>query len=310
MSYPNNPKCRRRPKSPTFYRAVGIVDAIPQFGQVRLASNSEKKWIAVCETLWNLERIQIVAGSIDVSVAGPLPTPVIPGRPVVLVPYYSVIEKECEQGLRSLVKAGVALSRFSMSAIDLLRSAMLSHALKEGFEQFLFIDADIGFDPRDAIRLFTRPEPVVAGIYVHNKGRDFAGTFARGVTSVVFGPTAPGLYPLLYAPTGFLRIRAEVLRRMIDELKLPECHWGQIKGIYPFFLPLCVPDGRGGTRYLTEDYSFSHRLAQIGVTPMADTTIKLSHYKKYGYNYEDLKPRQSVANVTVEISYKEGGDHP
>ena len=250
--------------------------------------------------------------SIDATISGPATGPRLTGKPVVLVPYYSAIEKECEEGLRSLVRSGVALSRFSLSAIDLLRSAMLSHALREGFDAMLFIDADIGFDPVDALRLLARPEPVVAGIYVHNKGRDFAGTFAQGVTKVVFGPAAPGLYPMLYAPTGFLRIRADVLRRMIDELKLPECHWGSIKGIYPFFpaAPLCVSDGRGGTRYLTEDYSFSHRLSQIGITPMADTTIKLFHYKKYGFSYDDLNRRPLVANYTVEIKYAEGGDHP
>jgi hypothetical protein len=251
-----------------------------------------------------------VDGLDDPSVTGMQTTPSAGGKPVVLVPYYSAIEKECEEGLRALVKAGVALSRFSLSAIDLLRSAMLSHALRNGYDQFLFIDADIGFDPADALRLLARPEPVVAGVYVHNKGRDFAGTFARGIDTVVFGPGAPGLYPMLYAPTGFLKIRAEVLTRMIAELKLPECHWGSIKGIYPFFLPLCVDDGRGGTRYLTEDYSFSHRLAQIGVTPMADTTIKLFHHKKYGFSYEDLIPRPRSANYTVQISYKEGTDHP
>jgi hypothetical protein len=251
-----------------------------------------------------------VESSIDVTVSGASSPSSVAGKPVVLVPYYSAIEKECEEGLRSLVRAGVAVSRFSLSAIDLLRSAMLSDALARGFDSILFIDADIGFDPADALRLLARPEPVVAGIYVHNKGRDFAGTFAQGVTKVVFGPAAPGLYPMLYAPTGFLRIRAEVLRRMIDELGLPQCHWGSIKGIFPFFLPLCVPDGRGGTRYLTEDYSFSHRLSQIGVTPLADTTIKLSHYKKYGFSYDDLNPRPHIANYTINITYAEGGDHP
>lgn len=238
------------------------------------------------------------------------PGPASTGKSVVLVPYYSAIEKECEEGLRALVKAGIALSRFSLSAIDLLRSAMLSHAFREGYDAMLFIDSDIGFDPADALRILARPEPVVAGVYMHNKGRDFAGTFARGVNKVVFGPGAPGLYPMIYAPTGFLRIRAEVLQRMIDELKLPECHWGRIKGIYPFFLPLCVPDGRGGTRYLTEDYAFSHRLGQIGITPMADTTIKLFHYKKHGFSYADLVPRPQVANYTVEIAYAEDGDQP
>jgi len=251
-----------------------------------------------------------VVGSINVTALGSLPQPPAHAKPVVLVPFYSVVEKECEDGLRALQKTGLQVRRASLSAIDLLRSTLLSHALRDGFDSFLFIDADIGFEPRDALRLLARPEPVVAGIYVHNLGRDFAGTFARGVDKVIFGPGAPGLYPLLYAPTGFLRIRAEVLRRMIDELKLPECHWGSVKGIYPFFLPLCVPDGRGGTRYLTEDFSFSHRLGQIGITPMADTSIKLCHYKKYGYNYEDLNPKPRYTNYTLEISYPEGGDRP
>lgn len=248
--------------------------------------------------------------SIDVTAAAPVSQPSPSGKPVVLVPYYAAVEKECEDGLRALLKAGLAVRRASLASIDLLRSILLSHAVKDGFDSFLFIDADIGFDPRDALRIFARPEPVVAGIYVHNKGQEFAGTFAKGVDKVVFGPDAPCLYPLLYAPTGFLRIRVEVIRRMIEELKLPECHWGKVKGIYPFFLPLCVPDGRGGTRYLTEDFSFSHRLAQIGVTPLADTTIKLFHYKKYGFNYEDMNPRPRYTNYTMEISYPEGGDHP
>src|ERR1700722_19442045 len=106
------------------------------------------------------------------TVEGSISQSSLSGKPVVLVPYYSVIEKECEEGLRSLVKAGLALSRFSLSAICLLRRAMLSLALKDGFDQFLFIDADIGFDPHITIRLLNRPEPVIAGIYVHNMGRD------------------------------------------------------------------------------------------------------------------------------------------
>ena len=107
------------------------------------------------------------------------------------------------------MRAGVALSRFSLSAIDLLRSAMLSHALREGYDSMLFIDADIGFDPDDALRLLARPEPVVAGIYVHNKGRDFAGTFARGVTKVVLDPEHRVFIRCCMHRPGFLRIRAK-----------------------------------------------------------------------------------------------------
>ncbi len=174
--------------------------------------------------------------------------PTVQGKPVVLVPHYAAVEKECDDGLRALGQAGITVRRASFSAIDLLRCVMLSDALRDGFDPFLFIDADIGFNPDDALRLLARPEPVVAGIYMKKGSQDYSGAFAAGVNRVVFGPAAPGLYPMLYASTGFLRIRAGVLKRMIDELKLPHCHWGPVKGIYPFFLPLCVPDGRGGTR--------------------------------------------------------------
>jgi hypothetical protein len=255
-------------------------------------------------------RDKTVAETIDTHATQSPDPPPVEGKPVVLVPHYSAVDDDCDKGLRALDKLGVTVRRASFSAIDLLRSVMLSHALRDGFDRFLFIDSDIGFDSADAIRLMNRAEPVVAGVYMKKKERDFSGVFARGIDRVVFGPAAPALYPMLYASAGFLRIKAEVLHRMIEELKLPECHFGSVKGIYPFFLPLCVPDGRGGTRYLTEDYSFSHRLHQLGVTPMADTSIRLFHYGKYGYNYTDLSPQQKFTNYTLQISFPEGGDRP
>jgi hypothetical protein len=232
------------------------------------------------------------------------------GKPVVLVPHYGPVEKECDDGLRKLEHAGVKVMRGTFPAIDLLRNVMLSEAMHAGFDRFLFIDSDIGFKPEDALKLLGSAEPVVAAVYMKKGVKDFSGVFAKGITKVVFGRDAPGLYPMLYASGGFLRIRRDVLERMIAELGLPECHFGATKRIYPFFLPLAVPDGRGRMRYLTEDYSFSHRLHQIGVTPMADTTIKLTHFGRYGYTYEDLAPRPTFDNYTLDINYPEGDDPP
>jgi len=56
---------------------------------------------------------------------------------------------------------------------------------------------------------------------------------------------------------------------------------------WPFFLPLVVPHGPGTWHYLGEDWAFSHRLAQIGVVPLADTTIRLWHWGRYGFSWED-----------------------
>ncbi len=234
----------------------------------------------------------------------------VPGKPVVLVPYYATVDRDCDQSLRTLERLGIPVRRASFSAIDLLRSVMLSQALEAGFDRFLFIDSDVGFEPNDAIKLLAGSEPVVAALYMKKDVRDFSGTFPAHIKQVVFGPAAPGLYPLLYASAGFLCIRAEVLRRMIEALALPVCRYGAIKGIYPFFLPLLAPDGRGETRYLTEDYSFSHRLGLIGITPMADTSIRLVHYGRYGFSYDDLQPRSKFDNYTLDITYPAGEDRP
>jgi hypothetical protein len=215
-------------------------------------------------------------------------------KSIVLVPHLGGIETVCESGLRELEKAGVrVVRRQGSSQIDLARNEMISEALHDGYEAMLFIDADIGFEAADAIRLLERPEPVISGVYAKKGPREVASSFADGVKQIVFGPEAPGLYPLRYAATGFLRIRAEVLRLMIERLKLPLCntHWG--RGFWPFFYPLIVPQGEGKFHYLGEDWSFSYRLEKVGVTPMADTSFRLYHYGPYGYSWEEA-----------------GGDHP
>ncbi len=48
-----------------------------------------------------------------------------------------------------------------------------------------------------------------------------------------------------------------------------------------------VPDGEGGLHYLGEDWSFSHRLSQMHVTPLANTSIRLWHYGHFAYGWED-----------------------
>src|SRR5262249_56397233 len=144
-----------------------------------------------------------------------------------------------------------------------------------------------GFDPADAWRVLAGPEPVASGVYAKKGMRELASVFADGVKELLFGPEALGAYPLKYAATGFLRIKSDVVRRMITELKMPLCnaHWG--RGVWPFFQPLIVPHGPDKWHYLGEDWAFSYRLTRIGVTPVADTSIRLWHWGRYGFGWED-----------------------
>lgn len=214
--------------------------------------------------------------------------PTIRSRWVVLVPHRDGIDGECEEGLRDVERAGVrVVRRGGCSAIDVARNELASEALHDGAESLLFVDSDIGFHALDALRLLARPEPVVAGVYAKKGTRAMASTFADGVGEVIFGTGAFGLTPLRHAAAGFLRIRMTALRRLIDALPLPLCNtrWG--RGLWPFFGPLVVPDGEG-FHYLGEDWAFSHRLALAGITPLADTSIRLWHYGRHPFGWEDV----------------------
>ena len=221
--------------------------------------------------------------------------PIIPpgrAKAVVLVAYASEIAPECADSLRKLEASGVRVVRSGGdSAIDGLRDVLASDALHDGFESICFIDAEIDFDPLDALRLLARPEPVIAGVYARQAGHGFTSVFAPGVTEVVFGAHAFGLYPLKDAAAGFLRVKAAILRRMIAELDLPCCNTRSGRGVWPFFQPLVVAGDGGRSRYLEEDGAFSHRLERIGVTPMADSSIRLWHHGRQVVGWEDaIKP--------------------
>jgi len=223
------------------------------------------------------------------------PSPPGRSKSVVLVPHLDGVEPECEDGLGRLERLGVrVVRRRGSSQVDVVRNEMASDALHDGFDSILFVDADLGFDHRDALRLLARPEPVVSAFYAKKGPRELASILADGVPEVLLGPESPGPYPLKYAAAGFLRIRASALRLMIERLHLPLCNldWG--RGCWPFFQPLIAEAGGGRPHYLGEDWAFSHRLRQVGITPLADATIRLYHFGRHGFSWEeagDHRPR-------------------
>ena len=78
-------------------------------------------------------------------------SPAARGPSFVLTPHLNGIEPECEKALQQLEQAGVrVVRRAGSSAIDVVRNEMLSDALHDGAESILFIDSDIGFEPKDA----------------------------------------------------------------------------------------------------------------------------------------------------------------
>ncbi len=67
---------------------------------------------------------------------------------VILVPAAQYIEPVCERGLRQLEAMGYPVWRvYGYAAIDVGRSHIATRALRQEFDELMWIDADIAFDP-------------------------------------------------------------------------------------------------------------------------------------------------------------------
>ncbi len=85
---------------------------------------------------------------------------------VILVPVAHHIEPDCDRALREPETRGYAVRRvWGYAAIDQGRSLVATDALADGFEELMWIDADIGFDPSSVDRLRSHNLPVACVIY-------------------------------------------------------------------------------------------------------------------------------------------------
>jgi hypothetical protein len=192
------------------------------------------------------------------------------------------------------------------AAIDQGRNQMATDAMREHWDETLWIDADIGFSADDVELLRSHHIPISCALYPQKGRRALATYVMPGTASVTFGEGG-GLLELLYGATGFLHVRRIVYETMERQLRLPRCNtrFGQL--MFPYFQPLVINDehlytagesqsataasdeaARGESFwYLAEDFAFCHRARQCGFRIMADTRIRLRHFGSYGYSWED-----------------------
>lgn len=229
------------------------------------------------------------------------PDPMDPRRCVVLVPYSGYIYPECDQSLKELERRGYQVRRVGgYAAIDQGRNQLSTDALIDGFEETLWIDSDVAFDPDDVEKLRRHSLPMVCGIYPQKGKRALACHVAIDTPKVVFGQQG-GLIELLYAGTGFLHIRREVYMKVQSQLNLPICNERFGHPMIPFFLPM-IRSIEDGNWYLAEDYSFCERARQCGYQIYADTSIRLWHIGMYRYGWEDAGiDRQRFNSFTLNF---------
>jgi hypothetical protein len=162
----------------------------------------------------------------------------------------------------------------------------------------LFVDADIGFEPEQVMRLIAFDADVCAAVYPvkridWNKVRttvagDLPNPSAASLHYVleVEDPSRivmrDGFIKVRYAGTGFLMMRRSVLERMCA--RYPELHYRRdhsdlgplANSPNRYALFDCMIDAQTGT-YLSEDFSFCRRWTDMGGEIWADTSSRLSH---------------------------------
>jgi hypothetical protein len=192
--------------------------------------------------------------------------------------------------LKILFKDGDAL-------ITRARASLVSQFLDDPHAtHLLFIDADIGFEPEQVLRLIQCGADMCAAVYpikrldwdkVKSSIETARPNPAAAALSYVFevdDPTAVvekrGFVKVRYAGTGFLMIRRAALGRMCThypQLKYKRDHSidAAVASDNRFALFECMI-GEDGT-YLSEDFAFCKRWIDIGGEIWADLASRLKH---------------------------------
>ena len=167
--------------------------------------------------------------------------------------------------LRELERRGYPVWRsFGCSAIDFARSRLATQALSQGFEETLWIDSDIVFDPDDVDRLretklsdiraaggteadipaTADDKPlIVTAVYAKKGLRELAvQLFVNPGETLQFGLEAP-FRKAIYAPGGMLLVRRQAYESIQKSCALPHCTTNEDFGMVPWFMPMIVTEG-------------------------------------------------------------------
>lgn len=205
---------------------------------------------------------------------------------VILVPAGGTIVPECDQALQVLESRGYTLRKVrGFSQVDVGRCQMATDALADGFDELIWIDSDVVFDPDDIERLRAHDMPFVCGIYPKKGPREFACNYLPGTDHLVMGQ-AGGLNELLYTGFGFNYTHRSIYETIQEQLQLPVCNEQFGSPLIPFFMPMWVTT-ENGPWYLGEDYAFCERARRCGFKIHVDTRIRLWHVGSYKYSWEE-----------------------
>lgn len=159
------------------------------------------------------------------------------------------------------------------------------------FTHLQFVDCDLAFDADAILKMVTHDVDLVGGAYP-KKGDpakpDFVVNFIPGSADRL--EVRKGLIKVVEVPTGFMCIKRTALQRLMDAH--PEWHCRMSSKITAEQLPYSYALFDCGIRsyepggekwYLSEDWEFCRRMADIGIDIWLDPSIEFTHIGTYGF---------------------------
>ena len=178
-----------------------------------------------------------------------------------------------------------------MALVTQARNNCVSYFLNSECTHFLFIDADIGFEPEAIYRLIEKDVPLCLTPYpVKGYGKDYQLQF------IVHFPDKDnvriqkdGFTEITAGPTGFMMIKREVFEKLAEKYPERKTVNKQLvgnkvetmeKGWYTFFETAQDPENG----YLGEDIAFCRLWTNIGGKIYADTQTPLTHFGSHAFH--------------------------
>lgn len=193
-------------------------------------------------------------------------------------------EESLKASLRVLKDAGIPAHWEFLSGccyLPIARNKLVKKFLESGMTDFVFIDADIEWEPGDLLRLLSHPVEIVAGPYRHKTWEETYPIWYR--TDEKHRPVVGGLSGLVECwsvPTGFMRMT----RRVFD---LVDKHCGESLNIEEYNNRGKLVDkyrnyfdtGVHANQWWGEDCAFCRRWTiDMGLPIWTDPEIVLSHW--------------------------------
>lgn len=167
---------------------------------------------------------------------------------------------------------------------------------------FMFIDADIRFEPESIFGMIAADKDVIGGLYPKKSlPIDYVINLKNG--GLIQGP----LFQVDTMGTGFLMFKRHVYEKLIAAH--PECKYvddiGLGKQYEPYMYSIfdTVIDERG--HYLSEDWTFCRRWQALGGDIWGDSRVLLNHSGHYEFK-GDLAALEAKGLKRVDINSPEG----